>query len=208
MMLSAIFQHASRRRLRRQAGMTLPEIMVTSAVFSIALGGFIAVNLFALRMNELTKVKLGASDDARVAIGKMVSEIRMAGVVRIGDGNETYFQESAPGQAQMGNAVQIYPTKANTNVFIRYFLDDLDSKLKRTLNGSSTTVIIANSITNQVVFRSEDYSGQVLSNNFNNRVISVTLQFYQLDFPAIAIGPGQQYDFYQLRTKITRRALE
>ena len=48
----------------------------------------------------------------------------------------------------------------------------------------------------------------VLTNNENNRVIGLTLQFYQIQYPVIRIGPGELYDFYQLRTKITRRTLE
>jgi hypothetical protein len=59
-----------------------------------------------------------------------------------------------------------------------------------------------------MVFTSEDFAGNVLNNNLNNRVIGVTLQFYQLEAPPVLIGPGSLYDFYQLRTKITRRALE
>jgi hypothetical protein len=59
-----------------------------------------------------------------------------------------------------------------------------------------------------MVFTAEDYAGNVQLNNFNNRVIGVTLQFFQLQTPTVPIGPGCLYDFYQLRTKITRRALE
>jgi hypothetical protein len=58
------------------------------------------------------------------------------------------------------------------------------------------------------VFSSEDFAGNVLSNSFNNRVICVRLQFFRLDDPTIAIGAGHYYDFYQLQTRITRRALE
>jgi hypothetical protein len=69
-------------------------------------------------------------------------------------------------------------------------------------------MVVANAITNSMVFTSEDYTGTVLTNNLNNRVIGMTLQFYQLEYPTVPIGPGAFYDFYQLRTKITRRALE
>jgi hypothetical protein len=68
--------------------------------------------------------------------------------------------------------------------------------------------VVANAITNSMVFTSEDFSGTVISNNLNNRVIGLSLQFYQLQYPKVTIGPGSYYDFYQLRTKITRRALE
>jgi hypothetical protein len=66
---------------------------------------------------------------------------------------------------------------------------------------------VANSISNNLVFSAEDYSGSILTNNENNRVIGVTLAFFQLQYPSIPIGPGSIYDFYQLRTKITRRTV-
>ena len=85
-------------------------------------------------------------------------------------------------------------------------IDNL-SFMARTTNGQTFVFIVANSISNQLVFTSEDYSGTVLTNNENNRVIAVTLQFFQLQYPTIRIGPGSIYDFYQLRTKITRRTV-
>jgi hypothetical protein len=66
---------------------------------------------------------------------------------------------------------------------------------------------VAHAISNQIVFTAEDYAGRILTNNENNRVIGLSLQFYQLQYPAIPIGPGNHFDYYQLRTKITRRAL-
>jgi hypothetical protein len=108
---------------------------------------------------------------------------------------------------QKGSAIQVYPT-SNTNSYVRYFWDAADKKLKRTTNGATYVSVVANSISNQLVFTSEDYTGMILTNNENNRVIGLTLQFYQLQYPAVAIGPGSYYDFYQLSTKITRRTLE
>ena len=46
------YSSASQRRLRCQ-GLTLTEVMVTSSVAVIALGAFMSINLFALRMNEM-----------------------------------------------------------------------------------------------------------------------------------------------------------
>jgi hypothetical protein len=68
--------------------------------------------------------------------------------------------------------------------------------------------VVANSISNAIVFRAENHLGQILTNNQNNRVISLELQFYQIAYPVVNIGPGQLFDYYQLRTRITRRALE
>ena len=194
--------------LRRCSGMTLPEVTVTTAIFMVAMAGFLLLQLFSLKMNEIAKAKLGASDDARDSVSRMVAEIRAAGLIRIGTGDGTSFSEIPFGSEQKGNAAQIYPVKGNTNDYIRYYLDSTDTRLKRVSTTNVRPYVVASAITNRLVFTSENFKGQILSNNFNNRVIGVTLQFYQLEFPRVGIGPGCQYDFYQLRTKITRRAIE
>ena len=57
------------------------------------------------------------------------------------------------------------------------------------------------------IFRCEDYAGVLQSNSFNNRVIAMELNFYQIQYPKTPVGPGNYYDFYRLRAKITRRTL-
>ncbi len=198
-------RNATRRR--RQAAFTLTEILVTMAVMLIVMAAVLSCHMFGFRMFEITKAKLGASDEARAAVSAMVSEIRSAKLLRIGDGNLGNFTEVGINSQQQGSAIQIHPT-TDTNSFVRYFWDSADNKLKRTTNGATSIFVVANSISNQMVFTAEDYAGNILTNNENNRVIGVTLQFFQLQYPAVAIGPGNYFDFYQLRTKITRRTLE
>lgn len=199
-------EKADRTARRGERGHTLTELMVSMAVVLIVLAGVLASHVFGLRLFELNKAKLGASDDARGAIGHMVTEIRSAKLIRVGNGTASTFTDIAPNTLQRGNAVQVYPT-ANTNTFVRYFRDT-DQKIKRVQSGSATPATIASFITNQIVFTAEDFSGVVLTNNDNNRVIGLNLQFCQLEYPAVAFGPGNLYDYYQLRTKITRRTLE
>jgi hypothetical protein len=188
-------------------GFTLSELMVTMGVTLLVMAGVLSSHLFGLRMFELTKAKLGASDEARAAISRMIDEVRAAKVLRIGQGNLASFTEVGVNSPQWGSAIQIHPT-TNLSTFVRYFWDAADNKLKRTTNGAAAVSVVAHAISNQTVFTSEDYRGVILTNNENNRVIGLTLQFYQLQYPAVSIGPGNYYDFYQLRTKITRRTLE
>lgn len=198
----------TRQRSRLSVAFTLAELLVSMAIFTLAISGLISVQIMGLRMNEWAAAKLGASNDARGAISRMVTEIRSAGELRIGNGNLNGFTEIGLNQPQRGNAIQIHPLKGADTNFVRYYWDPTDRRLKRTENGAAAATIVANSISNSMVFTSEDYQGNILSNNFNNRVIGVTLQFYQLQYPRIEIGPNSLYDFYQLRTRITRRALE
>lgn len=195
------------RNRRRQAAFTLPEIMITMAILLLVLAGVISSHLFGSRMLEITKAKLGANDEARRAISWLVEEVRTAKMVKIGNGGLGSFREIPLNTRQEGTAIQIYAT-TNTNNFIRYYWDASDHRLKRTTNGAVAVSIVANSITNHNIFTAEDHLGNVLENNRNNRVIGLTLQFFQIQYPIIHIGPGHYYDFYQIRTKITRRALE
>ena len=52
-----------------------------------------------------------------------------------------------------------------------------------------------------MAFCAQDFSGNVLTNNQNNQVIHLTLEFYQ---PARFM---QGADYYKLETSMTRRAL-
>ena len=107
---------------------------------------------------------------------------------------------------QKGSALELNPT-TNFNQYVRYFYDTNDSKLKRTTDGVSSTYVVANSVTNRTVFRAEDYDGKPRVTSDNNRIIAMELSFYQIQYPITPVGPGNYYDFYQLRSKITRRTL-
>jgi len=173
----------------------------------LIMSAILAVHLFGMRMFELTKAKIGASDDARNAIGKLVGEIRAAKIIRVGEGSINSFAEAGFNAPQVGGAIQIH-TSTNTNSFVRYYIDPDERVLKRVTNNGGTFTVVANAISNVLVFSSEDFAGNILTNNQNNRVIGLNLQFYQLQHPPVRIGEGSYYDFYQLRTKITRRTLE
>jgi hypothetical protein len=189
------------------AAYTIAEIMVASALFSLVVLGSVGANIFGLRMYGITKAKLGASDEAREAVSRLVNEVRGAKVVRVGNGGLSSFAPIPMGQAQAGNALQIFPT-TNSTPFIRYFWDSTDTRFKRTTDGAGASVVVANFITNQIVFRAEDHLGNIMTNGQNNRVINLKLEFYQIQYPIVNIGPGGLFDYYKLETRITRRALE
>lgn len=175
---------------RRGAGAyTITELMVTMAIVLLVMGSVLTAHVFGMKLFEITKAKLGASDEARAAVSSMISEIRAAKLIRIGDGYLSSFTAAGVSAAQSGSAMQIY-SSTNTNSFVRYCWDASDRKLKRTTNGATFVSVVANSISNDLVFTAEDFSGSVLTNNENNRVIGLTLQFYQLQYPAVSIGPG------------------
>lgn len=191
-----------------RAAYTLPELMVTSTILVLLIGGLLSVHLLALRLDRIGRAKLGATDDARRSLGILENEVRSAGRIEVGNGDAFSFTPAAPGQLQQGNALQIYPEKTLTNRFVRYFVEEDTQRLLRLDSREGVVRTMASYITNRLVFTAEDFAGNVQTNPYNNRVIGLTLYFSRLLFPSMAVGPGSMYDAYQVRTRITRRALE
>jgi hypothetical protein len=179
------------------------------SILMITIAGVMYGHILGLKMNNVTRAKLGAGAMAREAINNLIAEVRGGKIVRLGDGGlgASNFVEVPLGSLQRGTAIQIYPG-TNMNFFVRYYLDTNSSKLMRTDSAGAMREIVAEYITNKIVFSSEDWNGSIITNNWNNRVIGLTLQFYQVQYPVTPIGPGCYFDYYQLRTKITRRTLQ
>jgi prepilin-type N-terminal cleavage/methylation domain-containing protein len=187
-----------------RAAFTLTEIMVASAVFSLVVVSVVYSHVFGLRMYNVTTTKLNSSDQARAALNHVQDEIRAARLLYVGTGTASRFTWVSANNPREGNAVQIYPT-SDTNTFVRYYVDSQDLALMRKTSGGQVDVI-ANSITNQLAFRAEDFRGNVLTNDLNNRVIKMTLEFRQWEFSS-ARAAGNYYDYYSLQTRITRRKI-
>jgi len=99
----------------------------------------------------------------------------------------------------------IVTSSSNTDTFTMYFVNLQDETFRQTVgrpkpNGTNTT-ILADSVTNTIAFSAQNFSGQVQTNKLNNRVIHLTLDFYQ---PELFM---RDPDNYQLETSVTRRAL-
>jgi len=187
--------------LRSRMGFTLPEVLVAMTVFLLLIGGIVAAHLFGLSMFRITETKLNATDDARKIIGKMTEEIRTCKSTWIGNVKNGEFVALLDGEKQVGSGLLIYPT-TNTANYVIYFVNPADRTFRRTTSDPGTAIVVAESITNTVVFRAQDHLGNVLTNNQNNRVINVNLEFFQ---PTRAM---QTADYYKLATAVTRRALE
>jgi hypothetical protein len=189
------------------AAFTLTDLMTAMLLFSLVVLGVVYTHLFSLRMFRITVTKLSASAGARRSLNLVRDEIRSGKILYVGHGDNLGFTRIADNSPQDGNALQIYPT-ASTNTYVRYYLDSANQELKRVVAGSTQPFIIARYITNQLAFRAEDYTGNALTNSQNNRVIRMTLEFFQWDFPAGRRGGGAYYDYYRLQARITRRTIE
>lgn len=174
------------------------------AIFTLLVGALVTTQIMGLKLHRISETKLMGTAEGRSALNATRDEIRMGKIVVVGNGNDETFAPIPDHSPQTGNALQIYPT-TNLSLFVRYFLD-ADDSLKRLTNGEVQTV--ANFITNQMVFSAEDFAGNVLTNNQNNRVIRMTLEFYQWEYPMATVGEGGMYDYYRLQTRVTRRTIE
>jgi prepilin-type N-terminal cleavage/methylation domain-containing protein len=191
-------------RLRHKRAFTLPELMIATSIFSLVSAGVLVGHLFGMRLLEVTVPKLGTDQESRRALGLLMADIRSAKILRIGNGDLGSFTGVGINTTQRGNAIEIYPS-TDTNVFIRYFWDAEDKKLKRTLDGVWATSV-AHYISNNQIFAAEDFAGNVLTNFQSNCLVGVDLQFYELENPKVPIGLGRYYESYQLRTRLMRRA--
>jgi hypothetical protein len=204
---------------------TVAEMLIAMTIFIMAIGALVYTQIFALRIYTLAATKLSATRDGRQAMNEIREQIRRAKTLDVGNctsvGASSFTMVGGTNVAK-GNALQIFPT-TNVIPYIIYFLDTSTTTnyLKKYVamgyaatNGSavvtgSTLTRLAAYITNQIIFCAEDYRGNMLTNDpRNNRVYRVTLQFYQWEYPVAAVGPGNMYDFYQLRSRATRRALD
>jgi prepilin-type N-terminal cleavage/methylation domain-containing protein len=182
-------------------GFTLPEMLITSTLLILLVGGIMIAHLFGLRMYQITESKLGATAGARRAVGRLTDEIRRSRSMLVGNVTNGVFVGLLDGETQQGNGLFIQPS-TNAAEYVLYFVNPADRTFRRTTSAPNTTSVLAVAVTNDVVFQAQDFLGNVLTNKQINRVIHVSLEFYQSErFMRIA-------DRYKLETSVTRRALE
>lgn len=185
--------------VRQCRAFTIPELMVALTIFSFVTVGVIFAHLYGLTMFRITETSLTATTAARQVAGKLTDEIRRCNNALIGNVKNGVFVALLNGEKQEGSGLAIYPT-SNASNYVIYFVNPADQTLRRTTDKASSTVILARSITNAIVFRAENHLGQVQTNKLNNRVIHFNLEFYQpRRFKQVA-------DYFKLESSVTRRA--
>ncbi len=182
----------------RSKGFTLPELLISITVFALLVIGIVFANIYGLSMFRITETTLNATDEARKTIGRMANEIRTCNTAWVGNVKNGVFVAQLDGEIQQGTGLLIRPT-TNSTQYVIYFVNPSDQTFRRTTSTPGSATVVAESVTNSVVFSAQDHLGQVLTNNQNNRVIHVNLEFYQ---PKRHL---QIADYYKLETSVTRR---
>lgn len=193
-------------RARRQKALTIVEMMITTSIFGMVVAGFISLQLFGLRQGQLVESKLGASDQSRKLLERMGWEIRGAKEWDIGNMVGSTFKEVADGKPLVGTAIRIYSRSSDTNTYVQYYFNTNSRSLLRLQSGVTAVKLIANELTNNMAFQSEDYRGVVMTNATDSRIwrncVRVILEFAQYQYPLTQVGPGYLYDYYKLEYKI------
>ena len=189
-------------RVRSQTpdqGFTLPEILIALTIFLFIIVGITYAHLFGLRMFQMTNTKLRVTQWARLTIENLTDQIHGSYNVQVGNKTPGGFTGFLPGETNQGTSLLIQPTE-NTNNYIVYFVNLADQTFQRT-DQSGNAVILADSVTNTVAFSAEDFSGNVLTNNQNNQVIHLMLEFYH---PPTYM---ESADYFKLETSMKQRVL-
>ncbi len=189
---------------RSQPAFTLVEMLTTIAIFSMVMAGFISLQLFGLRQDQLVESKLGASDQSRKLLEKMGWEIRSAKMWEVGNISGSNFVEVANGQPQRGTGIRIYPG-TTTNSYIQYYFNTNARTLLRLQTGVAGVATVAQDLTNSMAFQAEDYRGnvQTAGTGLWRNCIRVILEFAQYQYPMTQVGPGRLYDYYKLEYKVS-----
>lgn len=186
-----------------EQALTLVEMIVTMALFSLVVIAFTYAQIFGMRQDQLVQSKLGASDQSRHGFSQMADEIRSAKIWSIGSGNASGYTATTNGFPQQGTAVQLC-LSTNKNIYILYYFDTSQGVLYRThspANSSSTAV--ASNLISHMYFVAEDYRGDILTNRSHKSVIHTRLQFSQYQYPLTWVGSGYYYDSYKMEFRTT-----
>lgn len=199
-------------------GFTLAEMLIAVGIFSLVIAAMVAVQLLGMRVYTLAGTKLVATAGGRKTLNQLRDQIRGGKIVYVGNcssAGTNSFQLIGTNSVQAGNALIVYPT-TNTTWYSVFYLNTNSTtnnlvQFNISNNAVTYTATLAQYLTNLLVFDCEDYQGNIISNEqcLDNRLlIRVTMQFSQWEYPVGYVGGvgWNAYDYYQLRTRVFRRA--
>lgn len=218
-----LFSNIQSRPHRTVSAFTLVEMMISVGIYvGLFVGVMIAIQIFGLRVYTLAATKLTATADARKALNQIRDDIRQAKTLQVGSlstaSDPTTFSAATGTNWAQGNALRIYSVSNGVPPYNIYYLQ-LNSSGGMSSNNLMAYMVTSNStftekltgyITNATIFDVEDCAGNVLTNStpINHPTYGMTLQFYQWEYPIAFAGTSNEYNYYQLRTKAARRAID
>lgn len=192
---------ANSSRRRRNAAtaaraFTIAELLTALAVFIAVIAALVTLQIVGMRMNARTASNMQSTAASLKVLNQVRKNVLQANSALVGNGSSGSF--SATGTN--GNALQVFSGTSTNNYLIFYVSTNTDSLYEWNSTNQQLYLLAAN-VTNQSVFESVDYQGNVSSGNLEHYSIRMTLDFAQLDYRA----PTNTYEYYVLQTQMTPR---
>lgn len=210
-----LFPHSSQSDLSdlRVAGHTLLEMVFVMSLLVVVVMALMAAHLVGLRESQWVESKCGASDSSRRLLNQLPVDVRSSKMWFIGNMNGTNF--TIVTNNSEGTALKLFQT-TNGSMGILYYFDLSDAannnaKLVRTTTTNWQPVVLASNLVNWLgggyAFVVEDYNGMRATNDVDSnsykRIIHVTLQFCQFQYPLTQVGTNGLYDYYKMEFRVT-----
>lgn len=200
---------------RKIAAFTLAEMLIVMGLMVVVGGAMILCNLFGLSMSMRQEIWMDATSDTARTIGKLMTDVRSAQMIEVGNYVNGSFVQVPTSTNQWGDALRIFFSTNSVGTtsppWIDYYYSQSTSNLIRTnwegagVPGSYSEVC-ANPITNDSrIFTLEDALGNTQTVTATIAVVDVYLSYIKFQNPQITIGPGGLVDLYSVRTRITPR---
>jgi type II secretory pathway pseudopilin PulG len=204
--------------------------MVIGAMLGVQIFGMRIYTLAATKLSATASCRKALNQ-----IRDQIREAKLVDVGNCPSGPAS-FTNLGLSATQVGNAVKLYAASDTNSGYTIFYLDytggtnyliQYTVTVSNNISGGVTnnytniySTVLAGFITNRDIFAAQDYQGNILTNEDqldnelqsipNRLVIFVKLQFSQWEYPIAKVGANSNawnsYDYYQLRTKVTRRA--
>ncbi len=205
------------RCIRDCRAFTMVELVTVMGLIVIIGGAMILCNLFGLSMSMRQEIWMDATSDTARTVGKLMTDIRSAQILEVGNYVNGSFVQVPNYTNQWGDAIRIFiatnafATSTSSPPWIDYYYSSSTSNLIRTnwegpgVPGSYSEVC-ANPITNDSrIFTFEDSLGNTNFTSATISVVDVYLSYIKFQNPQITIAPGGLVDLYAVRTRIVPR---
>jgi hypothetical protein len=165
----------------------------------------VSVNLFGLRMIELTEPKMMAETEARRILDTFIDDVRGANSVEVPTG--------AGGKLEGNALIMEWWLTDRTNI-IEYIFIDASNELIRServqgVAGTEVERLLAGGISSspeRPIFSCEDHTGIVLAEPQRRMIIAMQLEFQRLHPTEYLVGDNGRFADYQLRTQVAFRS--